>query len=228
MREEQATFNWKLLLYGAIGFGIGFAITGAIMTTIYNVAENAMAFMYPGTSVNLAYPVYRGLLVGGLGGAGLGLACKDKKQVLYFSLAGAMAFALAFTFVISLIPNYVPEVGRSIMRLFGGPEFLSDLETSLSHGLGMGVFIGGIGGAGIGLASSKSRLINALLLCVTGTFWFGNAFAFGASIYDGNFYSSWNWMAGAIGGAIFGSILAASRLIIAKKQAKMPAPPVAG
>lgn len=96
-------FNWMLPLLGATGFWIGFAYTCAISLTTYDSARNAFAHYDPslqGAGVEVG--IFRGIMVGAIGGAALGLAFKDKKQALHFSLAGAIGFAIAFALAISL------------------------------------------------------------------------------------------------------------------------------
>jgi hypothetical protein len=206
-QKEGEGFNWRLPLFGAIGFGVGFALSCAIYSTIYNIAQNAVAGVFD-TGVSPAVGMVRGIIVGGIGGAGLGLAFNDKSRGLYFSLTGAIGFAIAFTFVISFVPNVVPDLGRAIIRFMGGPAYLSSFETALAHGLGTGAIVGAIGGLVLGMASAEGRIICSLLLCFTGAIWFANAFAFGSATFEGDFCSSWNGLGGAIGGAIFGLTLA--------------------
>ena len=84
--NEEVGFNWMLPLFGAVGFGIGFALTGAIMFTIYNLAQNAFANTFPGTGVGSEVGIPRGLTVGAIGGAALGLAFKDKTLAFFSHL----------------------------------------------------------------------------------------------------------------------------------------------
>jgi hypothetical protein len=208
MPYEREGFNWMLLLFGAIGFWVGFAFTNAISVTIHNIAQNAFADVFPNTGVGPEVGILRGTIVGGIGGAALGLAFKDKIHAIYFSLTGAIGFAIAFALVISLDPSSVPDLGRTIIRLMGGPRYLSSFETSLAHGLGAGAIVGAIGGLILGLASTKGRIVSCLLLCFTGVIWFGNAFAFASTLPSGDPSFSWDGWAGAVGGAIFGLTLA--------------------
>ena len=109
------------------------------------------------------------------------------------------------------------------MKFMGGPVgggYIS-LEAELAEGLGIGVIVGAIGGAVLGLASPKHKAISSVLLCLAGIFSFGNIFAFGSTIFDGNFYSSWNALGGALGGATLGIALALTYMIagrIPRKQ----------
>jgi hypothetical protein len=217
-QNKEEGFNWKLPLFGAIGFGISFALMNAIMLTIYNIAKNRVADVFPGTGVAPGESIFIGIIVGAIGGGAMGLAFKDKMLAFHFSLTGAMGFAIAFSVAISLIPSAVSDLGEAIIRLMGGSGYLSSFEFSLARGLGAGAIIGSIGGLGLGLASPKGRIASSLLLCFTGALWFANAFAFGSAIYEGDFHSSWNAWGGAIGGAIFGLTLALFYKIYDKAQ----------
>ena len=219
-QNEKTKFNWKLPVLGAVGFGIGFAITGAIMLTIYNIAQNSFAHAFGEVKVGFETGALRGILVGGIGGAALGLALKDKTRAFYFALAGAMGFGIAFALVISIDDFLISEIGRAIIKLMGGPAGYVSLETQLAHGLGMGTIIGAIGGAVLGLASPKYKAITALLLCCVGIISFGNIFAFGCTIFDGNFFSSWNALGGALGGAALGAALALYYMIADRMSRK--------
>ena len=147
----------------------------------------------------------RGFLVGAIGGASLGLAFKDKINSVYFSLSGALGFSTAFAFVLYIAKD-VSDIGWSIEKFIFGSE-ISYYDPALAKGVGAGALIGSLGGLILGLASPKGRIISSILLCLTGTIWFVNAFAFGFSIYTGNLNSIWNGVAGAVGGAIFGFVL---------------------
>jgi len=206
--NQEEGFNWMLPLFGAIGFGVGFALTCAISATMYNIVQNAWVDVYPGTGVGPDVGVLRGIIVGLIGGAALGLAFDGKMHAVYFSFTGAIGFAIAFALVISLDPMTVPDLGGAIIRFMGGPEFLSSFEIALAHGLGAGAIVGAIGGLVLGLASPKGRIVCSLLLCFTGATWFANAFAVESAVVEDGLCSSWNVGGGAAGGAIFGLALA--------------------
>jgi hypothetical protein len=209
-------FNWLLPMFGAIGFGVGFAYQCAIWATMYNIAQNSFADVFPNTGVGPEVGMLRGISVGAIGGAALGLAFKDKIHALYFSLTGAIGFAIAFALVISIDPSIGSNLGWTIIGFMGGPAFLSSFETSLANGLGAGAIVGAIGGLILGLASTKGRILSSLLFCFTGAIWFANAFALGNAIKGG--CSSWNGWGGAIGGAIFGLTLTLFYKIFDKVQ----------
>jgi hypothetical protein len=206
-KAERPEFNWKLPMLAAIGFGISFGITGAIMFTVDNIAQNAFSEV-SGHRVGVEIGALRGIIVGGIGATGLGLAIQDKARAIRYSLAGAIGFGIAFALVISVDSFRLSEIGWAIIGLMGGPAGYSDLETRLASGLGVGIVVGALGGLSLGLASPKYKLISCALLALAGTISFAGAFAFGELIFDGRFYSLWNALGGAIGGAAFGAALA--------------------
>lgn len=218
-KVEKLNFNWKLPIWGAIGFGIGFAVMGAIMFTIYNIAQNAFSEI-SGHRVGIGVGVLRGIVVGGVGGACLGLALKDKTRAYYYSLAGAIGFGIAFAVVISIDSFLVSQIGWAIIDFMGGPVGFLSFEAELAGGLGIGTIVGAIGGSILGLASPKYRAISSLLLCFAGIISFGNVFAFGNTIFDGNFFSSWNALGGALGGVTLGAALALYYVIADRIQRK--------
>lgn len=212
--EEQAEklrFRWMLPVLGAVGFGIGFALTGAIMRTIHDVVRNSVARDFDLTRVGIHVGAFRGILAGGIGGAGLGLAHRDKTRAYYFSLAGAIGFGIAFALVISVDAMDTADIGWEIIRLMGGPAGYPSLETELAFGLGVGAVVGAIGGLVLGIAAPKYRVISSLLLCFAGILSLGNVFAFGWTIYVN---SLWNALGGLLGGAALGVALALHYLIV--------------
>lgn len=219
--DDKPKFNWNLPILGAIGFGIGFAVMGAIMLTIYNIAQNAFSGV-SGHSVGAEMGLFRGIVVGGVGGAGLGLALRDKMRVVYFSVAGAIGFGVAFALVTSVDSFQISEIGWAIISLMGGPAGYLSLEAGLAQGLGIGTIIGAFGGLALGLASPKYKLISCTLLGFAGIISFANVFAFGSIVFDGNFYSLWNALGGAIGGAALGIALALYYIISERIQRKRP------
>lgn len=204
-RSKGEGFNWLLPLFGAIGFGVGFAYQCAIWATMVNIAQNYFAGIYPSTRMGHEVGILRGIIVGAIGGGALGLAFKTKINALYFSLTGALGFAIAFDLVISMDPSIQSNLGY---------HFTGD--ASLANGLGVGAILGAIGGMVLGLASARNRIISSLLLCFTGSIWFAIAFALGNAIKGGCI--SWNGWGGAVGGAIFGSTLAVFYKIYDKVQ----------
>ena len=180
---------------------------GAIMLTIYNIAQNSFARAFNEVEVGIEVGALRGIVAGGIGGAGLGLALKDKIRTYTFALAGAIGFGIAFALVISIDSSVAPNIGRAIIRLMGNPGILSMYETELAHGLGTGAIVGAVGGSVLGLAAPKYKAISCLLLCFAGIVSFANVFAVGNILFDGDFFSAWNAWGGAVGGAVLGAAL---------------------
>ncbi len=205
MQKNREGFNWLLPLFGAIGFGVGFALIGAIDNTIFEDAKKA----FTGTP-NPRVGMIIGAVVG-LGGIGLGLAFKDKIQAVYFGLAGCAGFAIAFALLLSLNSSVASNLGWAIIRFMGGRDYA--VWVSVANGLGMGAIVGGIGGLVLGLASPKGRIVSALLLCLAGAVSFAIVFAFGNVVFHGDLHSSWNAWGGAIVGAVLGSTLATFYLV---------------
>jgi len=208
-------FHWLLPFLGALGFGIGFALTGAIMRSIYYEVWISVKHTF-GEQVNpiwFGVSAWLGIISGGLGGSSLGWALKNKKLAIHLALAGAIGFGIAFLLI--LIPDLGWNLGWEIIHLMGGPvgSGYLDLEVELAHGLGMGTIVGALGGLALGLAVPRYRVISCLLLCIAGIFAFGNVFAFGYTIYDAHMNSPWNGMGGALGGAALGLALALHTLV---------------
>lgn len=199
--------NWRLPIFGGIGFGVGFALICGFSSIIFALAENSTnhAFSYP--LINPVMGVGRGFFIGGIGGATLGLAFKGKKYALHFAIAGAFGFALAYFYLINFLYDTVYDIGRLVIKtVFGLPTDLF-IESFAAQGVGIGSVIGAIGGFALGLASPKGRIVCAFLLAIVGAFWFANAFTFESTIYDGS-CSTWNALGGAVGGILFGFALA--------------------
>jgi hypothetical protein len=180
-------FNWMFPLLGAVGFGIGFGAVCAFGATHFDIARNSFASAFPGTGVGPEGGIIRGGIAGAIGGGVLGLAAKDKKYCLSVSLAGAIGFGLAFVLAIALAPS---------------------IGYLLEHDLFAGAIVGGIGGAAMGLGSTRARIGASLLSGAAGAVWFACAFVVTAATFDGNMCSAWNALGGAVGGAVFGLTLA--------------------
>ena len=188
-QNERLKFNWMLPIWGAIGFGIGFALVGGIMLTIYHHSTISFAHVFS-KKVDLNVIVLdavRGIFVGCVGGAGLGLALKDRSRIFYLSLAGAIGFGWAFALAVAS-DDIVSDIGQAILQLTRKESY----DTTLAYGYGMGTVVGGIGGLVLGLALPKYRAIASFLLSVAGIFSFGFAFAGGYLLMDGRFFSSWD------------------------------------
>ena len=206
-QNTKSKFNWNLPLFGAIGFGVGFAIMCAINLTLINLNTNYLASPYSGTKIYPTVGIVRGLIVGAIGGAALGLGFKNKKKTLYLSCAGAIGFAIGFALVIYTGSDTVISIGKAIMGHIGY-ESHSYLGFNIAEGLGTGVIVGAFGGFVLGLVLKKNKIVSALFLSFTSTFGFAIAFAIGFAAYTGNLCSTWDGIGGAIGGAILGLTLA--------------------
>lgn len=185
---EAATtggLNWMLPVLGALGFGIGFALSCAIGWTTLDVLRNEYAFVFPGTEVGPGHGVIRGLIAGAAGGAGLGLAYMDLKRVLHFSLAGAFGFAVALGFVLTVNVGAIP----------GG-------------GLATGLLVGILGGFILSFGLPQPGMLPAVWLGISGGVWFAIAFAVESALFNGDVCASWNGWGGGIGGAVLGLSLA--------------------
>ena len=207
---EKSQFNWRLPLLGAIGFGIGFVLMSAIMLTIYHHSTNSIfrAFNEKADLNVIVLGAVRGIFIGGVGGAGLGLALKNRTLTYYLSLAGAIGFGWAFVLGIS---NDVitSDIGWAIVRLRGNSAGYFLYNSGLTaQGSGIGSVVGGIGGLVLGLALPKYRAIASLLLSLAGLISFATVFTIGSYLFDGRFFSSWNAWGGIVVGASLGIALA--------------------
>ncbi len=108
MQNKESKFNWKLPLFGAVGFGVGIIIGGIIAYSLFKnfIVLNAM----PSS------------IMGAIGGAALGLALKDKKKVLYLACAGAIGFAVSHVInaTVQFQIGYTTEFWEVIMVIITG------------------------------------------------------------------------------------------------------------
>jgi hypothetical protein len=131
----RATSVLRFIVFGAVGFGIGWAVAGASVL----IARTEEAFFW--------VP----FLSGAFGGAALGLALRGWKKVLALALAGALGFGVGDYFFIMLAVLFgLHPVGVAMgMGLFGG------ILLGLTFGdwrrvalLGLAAMVGfGVGGA---------------------------------------------------------------------------------
>lgn len=208
-QAEGTKFNWMLPILGAIGFGIGFALMSGIMLTIYHHSIISISRAF-GEKIDLdiiALGAVRGIFIGSVGGAGLGLAHKDKSQIFYLSLAGAIGFGWAFVLVVAS-DVIVSNIGWAIVDLIGKSAGFFSYSAELSKGSGMGSVVGGIGGLVLGLTLPKYRAIASFLLCLAGILSFSFVFVIGSYLFDGHFFSLWNAWSGIVGGISLGIALA--------------------
>ncbi len=132
----------RLILFGALGFGIGWAIAG-----LFNVA-----FTYIISLVLEMLPYFAYSFAGACGGAGLGLAFRSWKKVVALALAGFLGFGvgLPILFTLGFIGLLPSETSFAMgVGLFGGVTLgltFGDWKRVLLLGLaGLAGF--GIGGA---------------------------------------------------------------------------------
>lgn len=173
MQNKESKINWKIPLYGALGFGIGFALFLAFafaLREIYNIATGVVLIA----------------LFSAFGGALLGLALNDRRKILYLSIACAAGFASGLVTGLAVIHlmKIADALGGFIMGAFGGAAvgivlkdrkniiylslagavgfctgfFITDLilypVTDLAGNLIAGAGIGAVGGWTLGLAVS--------------------------------------------------------------------------
>ena len=200
-------FNWRLPIFGGIGFGAGFALMCGFSSTIFVLAVRAFKHdsLDPLNSPDIA--AIRGFIAGAIGGAMLGFAFKDKKYAIHFAIAGAIGFAAAYFYLVNFLNDSVFDIGRFVIKTFFGLSTDLFIEPFAAQGVGIGSVIGAIGGFVLGLASPKGRIVCAFLLAIVGAFWFANAFTFESTIYNGS-CSIWNALGGAVGGILLGFALA--------------------
>ncbi|ODS39721.1 MAG: hypothetical protein A7315_10645 [Candidatus Altiarchaeales archaeon WOR_SM1_79] len=199
MQNKESKFNWKLPLYGAVGFSAGGSICGAF--------ENAVR----GDILPAALGVIGFAILGAIGGAVLGLALKDKKNALYLSCAGAAGFAaggvIKFTAWFFIILGIGIVIG--LASGFNTKSTLVGIIVNAALGGVFGLLIGGMGGAALGLALKDKK--SALFLSCAGAVGFalGGAIGFAVGYASQNMsYIITHTVMGAIGGAALGLTLA--------------------
>ena len=99
----------RFVLLGAVGFGIGGAITGA-----------------SGDAMPLGF-----FVMGALGGASLGLATRDKQGIATFALTGALGFGLGFVVAIAIVLLVWDPFGNWFIGAVGGLVGGSSLGVNL-------------------------------------------------------------------------------------------------
>jgi len=143
MENIKPKINWRIPLYGAIGFIIGEIIVDLISLFLeisritVNTIELSMKYII--TSVITS------AIKGFIGSTALGLALKDKKKILYLALAGAIGFAIGAIFYITII------------------KLISNTNAFLAIVLGSSI-AGAIGSTALGLALKDKKKILYLAL----------------------------------------------------------------
>jgi hypothetical protein len=150
----RATSVMRFVVFGAVGFGIGWAVAGLFNTALVAITEPMFP---PGRGAEpppgwVTWPPYFAyFLAGACGGAGLGLAIGGWKRVVALAVAGGVGFGVSFFlfFIVAFLFG-LREVGVAMgVGLFGG------VTLGLTFGdwkrvvvLGLAGLIGfGIGGA---------------------------------------------------------------------------------
>lgn len=144
----------RLVLFGAVGFGIGLAIAGFFNSVF--IAITAPMFP-PGRGAEpppwwiSTTPYLSWFIAGACGGAGLGLALRDWKRVLALVVAGLLGFGMGsfLFFVIAFLFGLHPVGVAAGMGLFGGVLLgLTFADWKRVALLGLAGMVGfGVGGA---------------------------------------------------------------------------------
>jgi len=199
VQNKESKFNWKLPVYGAVGFGAGGSICGAF--------ENAVR----GDILPAALGIIGLAILGAIGGTALGLALNDKKNALYLSCAGAAGFAaggvIKFTAWFFIILGIGIVIG--LATGFNTKSTIVGIIMNAALGGVFGLLIGGTGGAALGLALNDKK--NALYLSCAGAVGFAIGGAIGFAIgyaFQNMSYVITHTIIGVVGGAALGLTLA--------------------
>jgi hypothetical protein len=147
----RAASVMRIVIFGAVGFGIGLAIAGFFNSVF--IAITAPMFP-PGRGAEpppwwmSQLPYLSWFLAGACGGAGLGLALKSWKKVAALALAGCVGFGVGhFFFVLAFLFGF-PLVGAGVGALGGLMLGLALADWRKVLLLGLAGMVGfGIGGA---------------------------------------------------------------------------------
>jgi hypothetical protein len=121
----RATNVMRFVVFGAVGFGIGWVVAGLFNTALVGITEPMFP---PGRGAEpppgwVTWPPYfTYFLAGACGGAGIGLAIGGCKSVVALAIAGGVGFGVSFflLFVVAFLFG-LPEVGIAMgVGLFGG------------------------------------------------------------------------------------------------------------
>ena len=116
----------RFILYGAVGFGIAWAIAGFLTSGFLALTLPRFQPPSPPPPEWVEYPSQLAYFLGGAcGGAALGLALKSWKRVVTFAVAGAMGFGvgsiiffvLAFLFGFPLVSVGMGTLGGILLGL---------------------------------------------------------------------------------------------------------------
>lgn len=149
----RATSVMRLVLFGAVGFGIGWAVAG--LFNVVSAAITAPTLQYGSSELPPWWatwsPYFAYFFAGACGGAGLGLAIGGWKRVVALAVAGGVGFGVSFFlfFIVAFLFG-LREVGVAMgTGLFGGVVLgLAFADWKRVVLLGLAGMVGfGIGGA---------------------------------------------------------------------------------
>jgi len=148
----------RFVIFGAVGFGIGGTIAGVCWP---------LAFVTGGASALLF------ILSGGVGGASLGLALKDRRRTMSLTVMGIVGFSIG-----GIV---------ALLVAFGIFAPIPALSGSADYGVRvvMGLLGGAVVGGSMGLAFGDGRRIATL--AVAGAVGFGTGVVLGAFFVRGIF-----------------------------------------
>ena len=178
----------RFVVFGAVGFGLGGTIVGALWPLAY-LSFEAAGLLF--------------LLSGAVGGASLGLALGDRGRTINLALLGILGFAVGGLVALAVAVGVVPA--------FGSVSASEDYGTRGA----MGVLGGAVVGASLSLAFLDWR--RTLALTLAGAVGFGIGLIVGVFVLQGIFgvrfmVGIWGTviicaLTGTIGGASLGAAL---------------------
>ncbi len=149
----RATSMMRFVIFGAVGFGIGWAVAGLFNTVLVGTMFGPGAEPPPGSVMwyfdDVPYFAY--FFAGACGGAGLGLAIGGWKRAVALAVAGGVGFGVSFFlfFIVAFLFG-LGSVGLAMgIGLFGGVVLgLAFADWKWVVLLGLAGMVGfGIGGA---------------------------------------------------------------------------------
>jgi len=154
----RAISEMRFVILGAVGFGLGGTIVGAVWPLAPRSFEAAGLLF---------------LLSGALGGASLGLALGDRQRTITLALLGILGFTIGGLVALAVAIGFVPAFGS--------------LSASKDYGIrgAMGVLGGAVVGASLSLAFLDWR--RTLALTLAGALGFGVGLIVGVFALQGMF-----------------------------------------
>jgi hypothetical protein len=215
-------FNWRLPIFGAIGFGIAFRITCFFSYTIYDITNNSIAEVIPGVASGIKYGLIRGLIIGVIGGIALSLAYKKNIMETIFTITGIIGFTTSSITILIIDSKIISQIGRVIIELIPIPKLFPVYTMQIIYGIGTGLIFGVISGFILGLGLINNKLLSAIILSIVGGITFSFNFIIAHIIYSYGLCNLWDLWGGIISGAIFG--LALAILQLSNERRKSPNP----